>query len=210
MNRLAEATAYYKVYDANSNEYYGITSLELPQLTKTSIDIKGSGILGTISAPIEFALDSMTATLNFRVVENNMISFLAPGKKSFVLVLLTQETDVSTLAPAYRGWRILLEGKSKSAQLGSVESGESSNSSCELEVYHLKVLENGQEVIDINKLGGVYKIGGVDYMQAINAGLESGTNVDLSLISQTTNEVLSQLQTGSNGTSLQLIVNSVI
>lgn len=209
MNTLAEATAYYKVYDSNSQEYFGVTTLELPELQKSTTEIKGSGILGKIEAPIEFALESMTAKLNFRVLQENMIKFLAPGKKSFTLVLLTQETDVATLAPAYRGWKILLEGKSKNVQLGQAESGESSDSSCELEVYHLKVMENGQEVIDINKLGGVYKIGGVDYMQAINAGLESGSNVNLAGVVSATTGVLTALQTGSNGTSLQMIVNNM-
>lgn len=211
MNTLAEATAYYKVYNADGTEYYGITSLDFPELKKATTEIKGSGILGSIDAPIEFALESISSTLNFRTLQRNMIKFLDAGKKSFTCVLLTQETDVATLAPVYKGWKVLLEGKSKSVQLGKAESGESSDSSCELEVYHIKVTQDGEEILDINKLGGVYKILGVDYMQTINQGLGNGTNVDLSFVSNAQAAVLNQLQIGMTTptTSLSAIVNSL-
>ncbi len=211
MNTLAEATAYYKVYNADGSQFYGETSFEFPELKKATVELKGSGIIGKIDAPIELALEPISASLNFRTLQQNMIKFLDAGKKSFTCVLLTQETDVATLAPVYKGWKVLLEGKSKSVELGKAEAGESSDSKCELEVYHIKIWQDGQEILDINKLGGVYKILGVDYMQAINQGLGNGTNVDLSFASNAQAAVLNQLQIGmtSPTTSLSAIVNSL-
>lgn len=188
MNSLSEAVAYYKVYDADNREFVGIASVDLPELTKPSVDLKGSGIIGNISAPIELAFDSMTATLNFRTISVSAIQFIAPGKKSFVLVMLNQETDISTLNPEFKGYRILLEGKSKSVKLGSIDTGEATNSTCEMEVYHIKVTENSVDVLEISKLGNIFKINGVNYMDLITEGLLNGGNVTFASLTNAINQ----------------------
>lgn len=208
MNNLSEAVAYYKVYDGESNEYYGIASIELPELTKATVDLKGSGIIGTISAPIEFSLDSMSATLNFRTLSASAVNFIAPGKKSFVLVFLNQETDISTLAPVFKGYRILLEGKSKSVKLGSVNTGEATDTSCELEVYRMKVTESGTDRMEINKLGGIFSINGINYIEYINSGLASGTDVDLAGAIASLGGITAALTTG-NGTSISAAISGL-
>ena len=86
---MDQAVINFAIYE-DSNEYCGLASVTLPDLTALTQTVSGAGIAGNIEAPILGHIDAMTLTLNFRTVTEQTVRLSEPRRHNIDLRVAQQ------------------------------------------------------------------------------------------------------------------------
>jgi uncharacterized protein len=98
----------------------------------------------------------------FRVIHDKSFLLLKPSGETIVLRASQQSYDVAAGEVKYRGLKITVKGTPKGHELGKIAVGSPSDSKVNLEVLYLKIEENGQTLLELDKLNFIYIVNGVD------------------------------------------------
>ncbi len=148
----------------DNNEIGDNVSCTLPDIEHATSELKGAGIAGTIDVPLMGMFNSMTFSMDFRGLNRNSAAALKPGITNLELRFL-KDTIASNGNYIAEGTKVFVSGYNKKVAPGKVETGASMDSSAEYEVTRYRIICDGVEVLLIDKLAGVYKVNGIDYMQ---------------------------------------------
>lgn len=166
MNQIPERLINYRAYLEN-NVLVGLANVELPELTAMTDTISGSGIAGEVDSPIMGHYESMSATFTFRTIDKGYAEFLAPKTHAIDLRGSQQVNDAGAGVLKSVPVRVIMRGKTKSAPLGSLEVGATTDTEIEVEVEYLKIVINGQTVFELDKFNFKCVINGVDYLASV-------------------------------------------
>lgn len=170
MPKVPEKLINYSVY-RNGSEFLGTADVELPSLEALTETVSGAGIAGEVDSPTLGHYGSMTTTLNWRTIDKPMLRLAAPQAHSLDFRGAQQVYD--SAAGTYRsvGVRVSIRGIPKTTTLGNLAPNSPTEGSNELEVVYIKVLVDGQNILEIDKYNYVCVIDGVDYMSTIRRQL---------------------------------------
>ncbi|MDD3534241.1 MAG: phage major tail tube protein, partial [Candidatus Cloacimonetes bacterium] len=149
----------------------GISDIELPSLEYMTETISGAGVSGEIDAPVMGQFASMGVTLNWRTVTKSQLQLLAPGAHHLDCRGAIQLHDAGSGEMRPAACKVVIRGRTKTAELGKFEAATTMDASSELEVEYLKLTLDGETVIELDKLNYICNIGGTDYMAGIRAAL---------------------------------------
>lgn len=149
----------------NDVEIEDVTSIELPEITNGTYEVKGSGIMGTIDMPSFTKIEGLTLTIEYRSSTENNIHLLAPNvhdiKMAFVKDVVGDDGVV-----AADGNKLFMQVRSKSHKIGTITNGENMSASATFEVLSYKQVDgHGKELINIDKIKYIYRINGTDYAE---------------------------------------------
>lgn len=162
-NRFDEKLIDYAVFLEGST-FLGTATVQLPTLEMASDPLKGAGIAGEMSSitPGHFGL--MTVVLNWRSrPENTMIKLMRPQPQLIEFREAVNSFNRATNEYEEIGKKIIIRGIPKKFDLGKLETGATIDSNTELETNYLKYLDNGETLIEIDKVNNIYVVGGIDY-----------------------------------------------
>ena len=77
VNTISEKLTAFRVY-SDSNDYLGIATVDLPEITAMSDTVSGAGIAGEVETPVIGHYQSMTVTLHWRVIEGDISGLSSP------------------------------------------------------------------------------------------------------------------------------------
>lgn len=159
----------YNVY-LNGSKMTGVTDEStLPTVKSKTTDIQGVGILGVINHPSVGEFESIEQEIGFNLVYSDFADMLAVGKHVQLTFRAAQQMLDKTLGIQHRGLRIVEEGEVKELNLGKIKKGENMDVKVKIEVTYLLVESDGEKLLEIDKLNGVYNANGEDMMADISA-----------------------------------------
>lgn len=158
---LSSKTIDYSIYVRDTGTAVKIgdtTEITLPSIEKLTDTIKGSGIIGEIDMPTFGQIGSMETEISIRVSNDKFATLSSASQLEYRWV-----TDAINLAngkvrPIPN--KAFLTVINKKAEEGKLASGESQDGSVAFEVIGYKRICDGKEILNIDKLNGIYSING--------------------------------------------------
>ncbi|TCZ73055.1 phage tail protein [Paenibacillus albiflavus] len=148
------------------------SDLQLPSIEKLTDTIKGAGIMGEIDMPTFGQLGSMTLTVNNRA-DNPQYSMLSrPGEIKFEIAWVVDVFNSNDVKVGLQQNKVFITAVSKKYDMGKLEVNSGADGSSEFEVYYLRKIVDGKEVLLIDKFNYKYVVNGVDYMDALRTALQ--------------------------------------
>ncbi|MGG1442172.1 phage major tail tube protein [Brevibacillus laterosporus] len=169
-DQVSAILSHFSVY-LNGNEYVGVADVDLPDLESMTETISGAGINGDIDSPILGHFGSMTATINWRVLENANFK-LARQEVHHIdfrgsLQVIDKQIGTFDHVPV----KVTIRGIPKNTPLGSFAVGSTMDNSNELEVIYIKILYNGETKVEIDKFNFICVIDGTDFLAKVRTNL---------------------------------------
>lgn len=136
-------------------------TVTLPSLAFMTTEIKGAGIMGSISLPHVGFTESLEFSIDLRSMGENAAALQRPGVHNLEL-RFAQDVLTSREAVIKRGTKIFISGIPKSFNFGSVEVGNPLSSNAAFEVLRLRMVVDGEEVVLLDKTKYKFDVGGRD------------------------------------------------
>lgn len=169
-NKVKERLIAFRVYN-DANDLLGIATVDLPELSSMTDTVTGAGIAGEVDSPVLGHYQSMTCTLNWRVIEKKALELAAHKAHALELRGSQQVYDAAGSVYSTEAVRITLRAIPKTTTLGTFETGASTDSSQEFEVVYIKISVGGKEVAEIDKYNYISKFGDEDILSSVRADL---------------------------------------
>lgn len=155
----------------NGAKLAGTADIQLPAFENLTETVRGAGILGEYESPTIGHFQSMKMTINWRVVNESVISLVAPVVGSFDCRGANQIYDSGTGQYIFVPCRVLARGIANRNELGKMEKGSPYDASSEIEITYIKVEINGVTRVELDKVGYKFVVNGKDYLADIRKAL---------------------------------------
>lgn len=158
-------TQNFSVYynNAGNLRLLGIATIDYPEVSKKTVDISGTGIMGEISAPVPGMYESMETTIHWRQPSSEYTILNAPITHMLTFRSAQTNYEGANGGIFVEGTKLLLNGLTKSSNLGKLEPASSTENETVLEIVYLKLSVKDEELWEFDKFNYVDKINGVDY-----------------------------------------------
>ena len=154
VNKVPEMVTDAKVYWEGADTMIGVANIDLPEMSSMTTSITGVGLAGEIDAPVKGHFQSMELTINWRTPHVTALQMYG-GKNEY---------DDDCL-------RIVARGRAKSYAPGTLETGNTTDSSNTIEVHYYKVEYEGKTIVEIDKYNYKAIVNGVDLMAQIRKNI---------------------------------------
>jgi len=176
MSKISNKTIQYKLKATDENgrliKIDDSSDLALPTVEKLTDTISGSGIMGEIDLPSFGQVGSMTFTINNRADNAHYAMLSRPGEIKFEVVWVTDVFDTAGNRIGLQQNKLFMSGVSKSYNMGAVNVNAAADGSSEFEIFSLRKVVDGKEVLLIDKFNYKYVVNGVDYYAGLRTALQ--------------------------------------
>ena len=161
-----------KINDFNAyldgNRMIGVgSSVTLPEVKMKSSTISGAGIGGEIESPDIGQFEPMEQEIQFSTLYSSAADMLSPLSPVHLTLRAAQQVSTKSGGYAFKGLRVVEMGKVKSFNPGKIEKGSGMEATVKIEVTYLMIEVDGEQLVEIDKLNGVYKVNGKDMLADI-------------------------------------------
>lgn len=168
-NYIPEKTNDYNVYK-DGNKLAGLAEeLELPGVKMKTSTISGLGVGGEIDSPTIGQFESMEAKVKFTVLYSSAIDLMEPLNTVTLTVRAAQQVYDKTGGYAFKGLRVVIGGRVKEFNPGSLKKGDAMDAEVTIEQTYYMIEVDGKQVLEIDKLNGIYRVNGKDMLAGIAA-----------------------------------------
>lgn len=167
INAMPEKVVNYNVY-LDNDKLVGIKAdVTLPKLEQMTETISGAGIAGEYESAVPGHFGKIEMDITFNSVSEDSTKLLIPGAKSLVLRASQQSYDIAAGGTNYRALKITTKVLSKGVDLGKLSPGKSTETKNTFEVIYIKIEENGNTLLELDKLNFIFIVNGVDLLADI-------------------------------------------
>ena len=99
----------------------------------------------------------------------SFVNVLSPKRQVNLTFRVAQQAVDKSLGYAYKGLRIVEVGRVKEFTPGKIKAGEGMEAKVKLELTYIMIENDGEEIIAIDKLNGVYRVQGEDMLADVTA-----------------------------------------
>ncbi len=170
MAQVPERLTNFNAYN-DGNKLVGTVDVEMPEVAFMTDTISGAGIAGEIDSPVLGMVQSMTSTLTWRTVTKAASVLVAPRVHAIELRGSQEVFDQATGTKRAQPLRVSMRVQPKNLSMGSLEVGSSTGTESEFEVTYLKVIIDGEEVLEIDKFNFIFKADGIDYLAEVRENI---------------------------------------
>jgi P2 family phage contractile tail tube protein len=176
MSKITNKTIQYRLRATDQNNQLVLiddsSDLQLPSIEKLTDTIKGSGIMGEIDLPTFGQLGSMTFAVNNRADNAQYAMLSRPGEIKFEVVWVVDLFDSNATKIGLQQHKVFMTGVSKKYDMGKIDVNSGAEGSSEFEIYYLRKIIDGKEVLLIDKFNYKYAVNGVDYTSELRTALQ--------------------------------------
>ena len=169
-NNVPERLIAFRVY-GEGNDLLGTANATLPTIEPMTDTVTGAGIAGEIETPIMGHFGSMTVSLQWRTIEACAVKLAAFKAHNLDIRGSQQVYDAANGVYKTVPVRLALKALPKSVNLGSFETGSTTDSETELEVSYLNLYIDGKSVMEVDKFNYVCKFGDDDMLETVRQDL---------------------------------------
>lgn len=170
MSKIDEAVINFAVYE-DSNEYYGMAEVALPEISNLTEEVKGAGISGTFESVIIGYLEAMSLTLNFRTLTKDAIKLMQPVNHKIDLRVAQQSNNTVKGETEVVAVKHVLVVRPKKLNPGKVAPASPAEASGEYAVTYYATFIDGKKVLEIDILNFIYYVNGTDYLAQVRKAL---------------------------------------
>lgn len=149
----------------------GIGNIEMPDFEMMSESISGLGIAGEVDAPVVGHLKSMQLKITWNTCNETATGLLVPVAHQLEVYASVQNYDAGSGTYVHQPVKAVVKAAPKKVGMGKMEPGKKMDSETELEVYYIKLWQNGKEMIEADKFNYIFRVLGVDYLATVRANL---------------------------------------
>lgn len=167
-------TIQYKVYrrvNGTPWHIFDTSSYKRPSFENLTDTWSGSGVNGEIDMPTMAQLGSTEIELGFKNVNDNAYVLYGQELQEIEVRWVVDEVDPKTGKIKMVAKKDIVKFYPKGLDGGSVEVNAPNEGTLKGEAIYFKHIENGRALIEVDKLGNVFKIKGVDYAASIREAL---------------------------------------
>ncbi len=164
-NKVIDYTVYVRE-NGKATKIGDTTSVTLPSIEKLTDTIKGSGIIGEIDVPTYGQIGSMETEISIRTANEKFGLLIIAIELEYRWV--TDVLDPSTGKVSVIAHKAFLKVINKKFEEGKLESGAAEDGSASYEVLAYKRIVNGAEILNIDKLNGIFAVNGVNMFDYIS------------------------------------------
>ncbi|MBO4394759.1 MAG: phage major tail tube protein [Eubacterium sp.] len=167
----------YHVYNGNSENLaepmLGIgDNLELPQVNEKTTTLSGAGIIGDIEVNNPGDFEAFDMNVPFVCICEGMFDINSKQRTYLTIRATMQSTEKATGAVEYSGIKVVVGGKVKAYNLGSLQKGQQGTPGVTLACDYLKIeakyADNTTKTLfELDKYNEVYIVNGVDMLKEI-------------------------------------------
>lgn len=204
-----------KINDANAyldgTRMIGVAaSVDLPEVNMKTGTVEGFGVGGEIDSPTIGQWESFEQEVQFNTLYSSAVDMLNPLTVVNLTFRAAQQVYDKTGGYDFKGLRVVEMGRVKKFKPGKIEKSEGMEATVTLELTYIMIEVDGEQLIEIDKLNGVYKVKGVDmksqtdmmsYLGGIPVAMSYGdvyTSLQTGIIDGTENNETA-LTTGKHG-----------
>ena len=169
-NDVMEQNINYEVY-VEGNRYLGTASVDLPEITYLTNEIKCAGVAGSIEVPTLGHLDNAEVTLHWRSIFERQTSLLAQNAIMMSLRGAMHKYDAATGILRPLPVRIDVRCLSAGATLGKLEPSEQTDTESKFNIDYIKITIDGAKVFEHDLFNYIHEVDGYDYLSAVRAAL---------------------------------------
>lgn len=170
-NMVPEVINAYNVY--LSGKVLGVSGeVELPELEAMTETIEAAGVLGEIETPATGHYGSTKIKIPFAILHEDVVS-LMDTTKALELTLRGSEQfmDRKTGNTEDIPVKIVVRGKSTTNTLGTFAKGKKGEPEIEIECFYIKIVINGDDKFELDKLNFKCIVNGKDLMAKIRKNI---------------------------------------
>ena len=138
------------------------TNLTPEIVNSFNVYIDGVKAIGTAPEIIE-------QEISFNLVYSSFVNVLSPKRQVNLTFRVAQQAVDKSLGYAYKGLRIVEVGRVKEFTPGKIKAGEGMEAKVKLELTYIMIENDGEEIIAIDKLNGVFRVQGEDMLADVTA-----------------------------------------
>ena len=171
VNKIPEMVTDAKVYEDGNDNMIGIASVDLPELSSMTTSITGGGLAGEIDAPVKGHFQSLEVTLNWRTP--HVTAMCMSGGKPVKLEIWATVQNMDSGANEYEDecLRVIVHGRAKTYAPGTLETGNTTDSSNTIEAHYLKIEYAGKTIVEIDKYNYKAILNGVDLLAQVRKNI---------------------------------------
>lgn len=174
--KIANKTIQYRLKATNTSgaleNIDDTANVTLPSIEKMTDTQSGSGIMGEIDMPTFAQIGSLVFTISNRADTPQYSMLSRPGEIKFELVWVIDLFDTAGAKIGIQQHKMFMSGVNKTYSMGNVEVNAGADGSSEFEIYYLRKIIDGKEVLLIDKYNFKYVVHGVDYTSNILTALQ--------------------------------------
>lgn len=144
-------------------------SVSLPPIKTKTSTVSGVGVNGELDSPTIGQFESMEQEIQFNTLYSSAVDMLSPLSNVNLTLRAAQQVYDKTGGYAFKGLRVVEMGRVKSFEPGKVEKGEGMEAKVILELTYIMIEVDGNQIVEIDKLNGVYKVNGVDMLAGVKS-----------------------------------------
>ena len=161
----------FAVYLKGTSRLLGLANVELPNIEYETIEMKGTGLMGTLTMPVRGNLNSLEMKLTWRTLEKEAAEITKHQSISLSLYSDQEHYDGGTGQFSDPKHQIEVVGVPKVLNLGKWEPSATVDAETTLEVVTLKYSIKNKTVLEFDKMNYVFKINGADQTAALRTAL---------------------------------------
>ena len=144
-------------------------SVSLPPVKMKTSTVSGAGMNGELDSPTIGQFESMEQEIQFNTLYSSATDMLSPLSTVNLTLRAAQQVYDKTGGYAFKGLRVVEMGRVKSFEPGKVEKGEGMEAKVILELTYMMIEVDGKQILEVDKLNGVYKVNGVDMLAGVKS-----------------------------------------
>ena len=148
-NYIPEKISEYNAYLDGSKMIGVAASVTLPEINMKTSTVSGVGVNGELDSPTIGQFESMEQEIQFNTLYSSAMDMLSPYN--------------------FKGLRVVEIGRVKSFNPGKVEKGEAMEATITLELTYIMIEVDGVQLLEVDKLNGIYKVNGNDMLAGVNS-----------------------------------------
>lgn len=168
-NYIPEKINDYNAYLDGTRMIGVAASVTLPEVNMKTSTISGVGVNGEIDSPTIGQFESMEQEIQFNTLYSSAASMLSPLSTVNLTFRAAQQVYDKAGGYSFKGLRVVEMGRVKSFVPGKIEKGEAMEATVKLELTYILIEVDGEQLLEVDKLNGVYKVKGVDMLAGINS-----------------------------------------
>ena len=166
-NYVPEKINEYNVYMDGEKMIGVVPDVDLPEIGMKASDIEGAGMLGVLNSPAIGQFESIEQEVKFNVLYSSAINMLNPLEAVNLTFRASQQVYDKTGGYAFKGLRIVEQGRVKKFKPGKLKRAESMEATVTMELTYLLVEVDGVTMMEIDKLNQKYIVNGKDMLAGI-------------------------------------------
>lgn len=109
------------------------------------------------------------ASTRFHGAYSSAMDMLSPLSTVNLTLRASQQVYDKQGGYNFKGLRVVEIGRVKKFNPGKVEKGEAMEATVTLELTYLMIEVDGQQLLEVDKLNGIYKVNGTDMLAGVNS-----------------------------------------